>query len=58
MLLLLTGDELEAPSDLQTFDQTQHSLRASWMLPDDHADRFLVTYTKTAGGPVQEVKHQ
>lgn len=58
MLLLFAGGELEAPSDLQTFDQTHHSLRASWTLPDDHADRFLVTYAKTAGGPVQEVKHQ
>ncbi|XP_029705380.1 collagen alpha-1(XII) chain isoform X1 [Takifugu rubripes] len=49
------GGELEPPSDLVTFDQTHHSFHVSWTTPDGHVERFLVTYTKTAGGPVQEL---
>lgn len=50
-----TGGELEPPSDLVTFDQTHHSFHVSWTTPDGPVERFLVSYTKTAGGPVQEV---
>lgn len=49
---------MEAPTDLVTFDQTHHSFRVSWMEPDSPPEKFLLTYARTAGGDVQEVKHQ
>lgn len=47
---------MEAPSDLVTFDETHHSFRVSWTEPDSPPEKFLLTYSRTAGGDVQEVK--
>lgn len=49
---------MEAPTDLVTFDQTHHSFQVSWTEPSNPPEKFLLTYTKTAGGDVQEVKLQ
>ncbi|CAG01460.1 unnamed protein product, partial [Tetraodon nigroviridis] len=49
------GGEVEAPTDLVTFDQTHHSFQVSWTEPSNPPEKFLLTYTKTAGGDVQEV---
>lgn len=49
---------MEPPSDLVTFDQTHSSFRVSWTEPDSPAEKFLLTYAMTAGGDVQEVKHE
>lgn len=60
ILLLLSdlpGGELVAPSDLVTFDLTHHSFQVSWTEPDNPPEKFLLTFARTAGGDVQEVKY-
>lgn len=54
----LPGGEVAAPSDLVTFDQTHHSFQVSWTEPDSPPEKFLLTFARTAGGDVQEVKYQ
>lgn len=49
---------MEAPSDLVTFDQTHHSFRVSWTEPSSPPEAFLLTYARTAGGDIREVKYQ
>lgn len=49
---------MEAPSDLVTFDQTRHSFRVSWTEPSSPPEAFLVTYARTSGGDIREVKNQ
>lgn len=48
---------MEAPSDLATFDQTPHSFRVSWTEPSSPPEAFLLTYAKTTGGDIREVKY-
>lgn len=49
---------MEAPSDLVTFEQTHRSFRVSWTTPDDPVEGFVVTYVRSAGGTLREVKYQ
>ncbi|KAK7906744.1 hypothetical protein WMY93_015356 [Mugilogobius chulae] len=47
-------DVVEPPMDLVTSEVTQYSFRVSWSPPDVAAEKYKITYVKTAGGPTEE----